>query len=248
MTGGLDVYHEFAYAYDESLGKRFFRAVSKLLDRMLTRYPTDDFTHLDVACGTGLALDYFAERGYRSVGIDGSLSMLHIARDRSRRLVACDMRALALRGTFSRITCLYDSLNHLLTDDDLIGAFRSIRQAMGRESLFLFDMNHPAVYPRIWGLKNPFISSDERHQLVLATAYSPLRKMGRATLSGWVRVGERKVAIDEKHQQRAFAEKEVVRALRAASLVPIEIIDFDPFDETDANMTHVKLFFVARGV
>src|SRR5215212_11091211 len=128
-------YGAFAYAYDKALGDRFFRAVRRLLSDALEKYPTPRRTHLDVACGTGLAIDFFCQRGWRSVGVDASLPMLQMARVRAPRLVAGDFRALPLRGTFARITCLYDSLNHLKDRVDLAAAFRSIRRLMGPDSL-----------------------------------------------------------------------------------------------------------------
>ena len=49
-------YGAFAYAYDQALGQRFFRAVRRILARVLDRFPAKKKTHLDVACGTGLAI------------------------------------------------------------------------------------------------------------------------------------------------------------------------------------------------
>src|ERR1051325_4791092 len=121
---GSESYGAFAYAYDQALGRRFFRAVQRLLVQSLEERPPAEKTHLDVACGTGYAMELFARRGFRSVGVDLSVPMLRIARPRVRRLVCADMRALPLRRTFARITCLYDSLNHLKDRGDTL---RSVR-------------------------------------------------------------------------------------------------------------------------
>ena len=97
-------YGAFAYAYDQALGERYFRAVRRLLADVLDRYPSESKTHLDVACGTGLAMPFFTGRGFVSTGVDISPVMLNVARKRARRLVVGDTRALPLRATFSRIT------------------------------------------------------------------------------------------------------------------------------------------------
>ena len=120
-------YGAFAYAYDKALGERFFRSARRVLSTLLNRYPAHVQTHLDVACGTGLTTEFFASKGWTSLGVDASVSMLGVARERARRLVAGDIRALPLRTTFARITCLYDSLNHLKDRADLVAAFRAIR-------------------------------------------------------------------------------------------------------------------------
>lgn len=241
-----DSYDAFAYAYDQALGRKFFSVVSKLLDELLARYPASARTHLDLACGTGLAAAYFTRKGFQSVGVDGSLPMLALARTRAS-VVAGDLRELPLRGSFGRITCLYDSLNHLLEKSDLVAAFEGAADLMDAESLFFFDMNHPQIYPKVWGLKDPFISRGADHHLEIDTAFSSFTRRGVGKVSGWAIVDGKRIDIDETHQQRAYGENEIVRALRAAGLAPVEVIEFDPFDEAGQSGT-VKLFFVARRV
>ena len=126
----VEAYGAFAYAYDKALGQRFFRAVQRLLDETLDRHPTPKRTHLDLACGTGLVLQAFRERGWRSTGVDASLAMLQVAQKRLPRVAAGDLRALPLRAKFARITCLYDSLNHMLDANDLAAAFHAVRGVM----------------------------------------------------------------------------------------------------------------------
>ena len=235
-------YDAFAYAYDKALGERFFRAASEMLTDALSRFPTAEKTHLDVCCGTGMALRYFRERGYRSTGLDLSLPMLELARKRASALVAADVRALPFRRTFARITCLYDSLNHMKEADDLIAAFRAVAGVMNEESLFLFDMNHPDIYPVIWGMKEPYVSHGRDYHLEIATKYRKRDHLATGRVTGWARVGGREVPIEEKHEQRAWSVEAIHTALGAAGLKAREVIDFDPFREGQ----RVKLFFIAE--
>jgi SAM-dependent methyltransferase len=242
-----EAYGAFAYAYDKALGERFFRAVLRLLDQTLERYPTPKRTHLDLACGTGLALDAFHARGWRSTGIDASLAMLQVAHARVPRVIAGDMRALPLRSKFARITCLYDSLNHMLDANDLTDAFKAVRGVMADDSLFLFDMNHPEIYPEVWGISDPFIAKGRDYHLEIATSYRAREKVGRANVTGWAELGGQRVPIHEQHRQRAYSEREIVKALDAAGITPIDVIDFDPYGEaSDIDAATVKLFFVCR--
>ena len=243
-------YGAFAYAYDQALGEHFFSAARRLLDDVLYKYPARAKTHLDLACGTGYAIDYFEKRGFRSIGVDASLSMLGVARKRASRLIAADIRALPLRDTFSRITCLYDSLNHLQTRDDLVATFNGARDAMDGESLFFFDVNHPDIYPAVWGMREPYISTGVDHHLEIATKYDRREKRAYGVVSGWATLanGER-ATIRETHEQRAWSEREIKECLRAAHLEVVEVIDFDPFHEMETlEVGGVKLFFICRGL
>ncbi len=242
-----EAYGAFAYAYDRALGERFFRAAQRMLDDLLARYPTPKRTHLDLACGTGLVLDYFRNRGWKSTGVDASVAMLDMARPRSSRLAAGDFRALPFRGRFARITCLYDSLNHLLEAQELAAAFRAVRGVMDQDSLFLFDMNHPEIYPEVWGISDPFIAKGRDYHLEIATTYRSREKIGRAMVTGWADMNGKRVEIREQHRQRAYSEREITKALSDAKLAPVDVIDFDPYNEGDAvDAQTVKLFFVCR--
>ncbi|HEX6101119.1 MAG TPA: methyltransferase domain-containing protein [Thermoanaerobaculia bacterium] len=245
MTKGTssEAYDAFAYAYDRALGERFFKAASRMVGEALERHPTPKRTHLDVACGTGLTVRWFRDRGWKSTGVDASIPMLQIAGGG----VAGDMRALPFRRRFARVTCLYDSLNHLLEPEDLQAAFHSVRGVMDADSLFLFDVNHPEIYPEVWGLSEPYIARGKDYHLEIATTYRKREKIGRAAVTGWAKINGVRVDIREQHRQRAYNEREITRMLNAAGLAPVEVLDFDPYDEGEAiNAATVKLFFVAR--
>jgi SAM-dependent methyltransferase len=222
--------------------------VRRVLDDVLYKYPAGVKTHLDLACGTGYAIEYFEKRGFRSTGVDASLPMLAVGRKRASRLIAADIRALPLRRTFARITCLYDSLNHMQAREDLVAAFVNVRKAMNAESLFFFDMNHPDIYPAVWGMREPFISDGPEHHLEIATKYERRAKRAIGVVSGWAALanGER-VAILETHEQHAWSERQIRACLSDAKIEVVELIDFDPFQEIESvDAAGVKLFFVCR--
>ncbi|HEX9984572.1 MAG TPA: class I SAM-dependent methyltransferase, partial [Thermoanaerobaculia bacterium] len=226
---------------------RFFKAVRKLLVQALDDYPTARRTHLDIACGTGMAVEFFRKEGWLATGIDASLPMLQLARKRAPRLAAADFRALPFRRTFARITCLYDSLNHMTEKEQLVAAFHSIAGVMDEDSLFFFDVNHPDVYPAVWGMADPYVATGKDYLLEIATSYRAREKMGRALVTGWADIGGERIAIRETHHQRSYSEREITKALKEAGLEPVEVKDFDPYDEAaDLDAEGVKLFFICR--
>jgi len=244
----IESYGAFAYAYDQALGETFFQAVRRMLDVAMEKYPSLMRTHLDVACGTGYAVEYFEKRGFRSVGVDASLSMLSVARKRAGSLVAADFRALPLRRRFGRVTCLYDSLNHMQSREDLAAAFSAIAGGMDERSLFFFDVNHPDIYPAVWGMREPFVSSGDDHHLEIATKFNRRDNRAYARVTGWARFpGGKVVKIRESHEQRAWSQRELAAALAEGGLETVEIADFDPFGEMGSvDAAGVKWFYVCR--
>ena len=248
MTGNRnEAYGAFAWAYDEALGKSFFATVEPLLTRLLQKYPASAKTHLDLACGTGLAMSWFESKGFRSTGVDASLSMLSVARSRASRLIAGDLRQLPMRGTYARVTCLYDSLNHMLRKSDLVRSFRAVRTVLGADSLFLFDLNRPEIYTTVWQTRDPFRSRGSEYDLSIHTRYSRLTRMAFGKVTGWARLDGKNVPIDEERRQRAYSQDTVIAALRSASLEIVEIIAFDPFPpEAGLALESAKWLFIAR--
>lgn len=242
-----EAYGAFAYAYDQSLGQEFFARVAPLLDRLIDAHPSPDRTHLDIACGTGLAMAHFTGRGFVSTGVDASLPMLSIARRRVPRLISGDLRALPLRGSFAWVTCLYDSLNHLLSRSDLVRAFRSIRAVMSDGALIVFDMNHPHVYRTVWSSPEPFKARGRDYALEIHTSYSRVLNLGVGRVTGWAASGGRRIEIDEERRQRAYSRKAIVNSLQEASFDLIDAIEFDPFPpDSGVDGNKAKWLFAAR--
>jgi SAM-dependent methyltransferase len=242
-----EAYGAFALAYDASLGSNFFRIVSRHLDDLNRKYPAITRTHLDLACGTGQAVRWFAHQGFASFGLDASIPMLARARaadSPSRSWIAADMRQLPLRPAFARITCLYDSLNHLLELDELVTVFRSVRELMDAGSLFWFDVNHPSAYSLVWSIEEPYLSTGDDHRLEIATSFDPRDDLATGVVTGWAVLGGERVEISETHYQRSYSEKQLLSALQEGGLERVESFRFSPFEQSASGK--VKLFFVVR--
>ena len=235
-------YGAFAYAYDQALGERFFRSLRRVLARLLQKFPSPEKTHLDLASGSGLATEYFAQLGYRSTGVDLSLPMLALAARRTPNRVAGDICRLPVRGTFGVVTSFYDSLNHLKTPASLLAAFTGARRVMSPRSIFIFDMNDPEIYPAVWGLDEPFVAEGKDFRLVMATRFNAKTRIAHADVRGYAIRNGKRVEIREEHRQRAYSREQIVKALDSAGLQPLEITGFDPYGES----RRVKLVFVCR--
>ncbi|HEX7070819.1 MAG TPA: class I SAM-dependent methyltransferase, partial [Rhodothermales bacterium] len=104
---------------------------------------------LDVACGPGYHARALARRGLRVTGIDLYAEMLQLAAERSAAegvavdwLVA-DMRQFTLREPVDMAVCMFDGIDALTDNDDIIRHFQAVAGALVEGGLYLVDCTHP---------------------------------------------------------------------------------------------------------
>lgn len=136
-----DEFAEIARYYDPLMVHVDYDRWYAVSDALAMLLP-DDFVHVDLACGTGTLHRKLRRAGWNSFGMDLSLGMVRAGRkdDPSARLATADLRALPLRGCVDFVTCLFDSVNFLLTLEDVQTAFREVYGALKDDGLFYFDV------------------------------------------------------------------------------------------------------------
>lgn len=163
---GCEGYNAIARVYDLLNAEIDYEAwadfVENAFDRFLPKRPE---LVLDLACGTGSMTIPLAKRGYDMIGVDGSAEMLSEAYLRSEGVKGLlylqqDMRSFELYGTVGAVTCCLDSVNYLLTREDLAACFRTVHNYLDPDGLFLFDVNTPYKFEKIYG-NNAYILEDE---------------------------------------------------------------------------------------
>ncbi|MEF2279337.1 class I SAM-dependent methyltransferase [Deinococcus sp. YIM 134068] len=108
---------------------------------------------LDLACGTGGLTRELLAAGLRVHGLDGSAEMLRVARGRLGPGVALsvgDLRTFDLGETFDLVTCVFDSLNNLLTPADLGAALARARAHLHPGGLLACDLNTRIGVRDLW--------------------------------------------------------------------------------------------------
>lgn len=139
------VYGEVASLYDSLVGNAAFENWLAVFERLEKSFRFNTGTCADVACGTGQVLHYLAERGARAYGVDLSRQMLEIAGRRTTgldvKLLRQDMRELQLPEKVDLVTCNTDSLNYLLSAEDLRKTLGGFGDSLKPGGYALFDMN-----------------------------------------------------------------------------------------------------------
>ncbi|HDQ99983.1 MAG TPA: class I SAM-dependent methyltransferase [candidate division WOR-3 bacterium] len=214
-------FREFARHYDRFMGHYVdYRSWVNYVERIFERFKVVPETVLDVACGTGIPSLLLARRGCRVIGVDRSEEMLAVLRAKVNGLPVTTLRAditdFALPEPVDAAISLYDSINYLLAEEDLVRCFTCVHRALNTGGVFVFDMNTLYSLSVFWGDRVAprnagGIESTWDSRYDPATRVSTLRLHFREpTPNGGF------AEFDEVHRERAYSRHEVKRSLKAA--------------------------------
>jgi SAM-dependent methyltransferase len=138
----LALYDDFAWFYNRYWNEEFHALAFPILERIwLPRLPRKGRV-LDVCCGTGYLAALLTARGYRVTGIDASAEMIAHARQNvpAAAFQVADASRFRVLGKFDAAVSTFDSLNHILSEQDLQAAFQRTAAALKPGAPFAFDM------------------------------------------------------------------------------------------------------------
>lgn len=222
----MSLYNEFAEVYARGDYPTLSQAVAELLPGVLKQYGIPNSGKLlDVACGEGSFALSMAKSGWQVTGIDQSDEMLRLAKHRSQQakldinFVKQDMRFLDFSDEFDLATCWFDSLNYMLTTDDLQSTFNNVARALKPNGWFLFDMNTAYGLAVHWQKERCYVQQESPELLELhRTDYDFETNKACLKITWFVREGEVWQKFEEKHVERAFSLQEIENCLNYAGL------------------------------
>ena len=251
-------YRSFASVYDEFMDGTDYQQTADNIQDMITRYgvskPSQKRTGaseardvllaaeknlvVDLACGTGKLTEILADRGYDVMGIDLSEEMLGIALERRdslrhRTLYLCqDMREFELYGTAGTFVSVGDSVNYLLSDEDMVRLFKRVNTFLFPRGIFVFDFKTLHLYRDVIG--DSTIAEDrEDCSFIWENWFDDESRINEYDLSLFIKekgIGEddnifRK--YQEIHRQRGYTLEEMKRFAKEAGLTWIADMDSD---------------------
>ncbi len=246
----MAIYDHYAQIYDDSGQIVFSIKMIPYLSELLDRHPVPARTMLDLACGTGTVALSFAHQGWDVYALDASSGMLDQARQKAQQagqklaFSQQDMRHFILPHPVALVTCLYDSLNYMLTLTDLEQVFRQVSAALMPGGLFLGDMNTQVTLEEVWG-SNTFFVENQGMAVILRSHYQPQTRFSTVDIVGFVRQENGLYRrFDEHHTEIAHENQEVLDALTSAGLNVEAMYTCFLFDPVDQDTR--RIMWVAR--
>jgi len=96
---------------------------------------------LELGAGTGLLTQYMGEEYSSIFMLDISKGMLASKKLQNTYKVAADMRTLPFKYEFDVIYSSFDTINYILSEEELSNFFIEMRSIMSKNSIFTFDVS-----------------------------------------------------------------------------------------------------------
>jgi ubiquinone/menaquinone biosynthesis C-methylase UbiE len=138
-------YSRLAEIYDHVMRHVDYVHWASYVESLFNRHLSLPEQVLDLACGTGSLAIELHRRGYEVSGADGCLEMLSEGRKKASNLgypisfFHRNLLDLHDMPTFDAVLCLYDSINYMMTLEDMATAFEMVGKVIKPGGLFVFD-------------------------------------------------------------------------------------------------------------
>ncbi|MGB9590593.1 MAG: class I SAM-dependent DNA methyltransferase [candidate division WOR-3 bacterium] len=202
--------------YDRLMSQVDYGVWCDYITEMLAQARRSVLDVLDLACGTGNLTRELLARGYRVMGLDASAEMLEVARKKlpGTEFIQGDFLSWGLECDFDAVTCIYDSLNNLLSDDEMIRAFRETRDHLRPGGVFVFDLNTVYGLKHYWD-NNVKVNESEGVLSVWRTRF--LRPdISELKISVFVEEQGAWKRLDELHVERGYTPRKTMDLLKTS--------------------------------
>lgn len=153
----MQPYTGFAAVYDLFMDNVPYDDWADYVQKLLKKQGIEDGLIAELGCGTGSMTRRLFAKGYDMIGIDNSQEMLAIAREKNTQaedgiLYLCqDMREFELYGTVKAVISVCDSMNYILSEEDMKKVFTLVNNYLDPKGVFIFDLDTEYAYREILG-------------------------------------------------------------------------------------------------
>ncbi len=143
-------YTVLAEVYDVLMSEVNYELWADFIDEILLEHHSEPVEILELACGTGtLALSLEEFDCYNITATDASSKMIEKARekaaaiDSSINFMTMNFLSIDLEQKFDAVYMVFDSINYLHTEKDILNLFEQVRHVLNDKGIFIFDFTTP---------------------------------------------------------------------------------------------------------
>jgi len=245
----MQPYSGFASVYDLFMDNVPYEEWADYVQKLLKKNKIENGLVLELGCGTGSMTRRLVDRGYDMIGIDYSEEMLAIARENSSDdyniLYLCqDMREFELYGTVAAVVSVCDSMNYILSEEELRKVFRLVNNYLDPGGLFIFDLDTEYAYKEILG-DNTIAENREEGSFIWENTYYEDEMVNEVNLTLFLPEEEdlyRK--YEETHYRKAYSIEVITRLIEEAGMELVAV--YDMLTEKKPKKDSERVYIIAR--
>jgi SAM-dependent methyltransferase len=263
----MQPYTGFASVYDMFMDNVPYDEWADYVRQLLSKFRIEKGLLLELGCGTGSMTRRMSLKGFDMIGIDYSEEMLQIARDKSCEsedniLYLCqDMREFELYGTVAAVISVCDSINYILTEEELLKVFRLVNNYLDPNGLFIFDYDTQYAYSEVLG-DNTIAENREEGSFIWENIWYEDELVNEVNLSLFIPELNPEEETDgaerhhpdqnpglyrkyeETHYRKAFPLATIQKLIEKAGMEFIAV--YDALTERKPKADSERVYFVAR--
>ena len=218
-------YENFARVYDELMDNVPYEEWAQFILNLLQDRKITEGLVLELGCGTGKLMTLLGKAGFDMIGVDNSVEMLQIAREKTSQdflYLLQDMREFELYGTVKAVISVCDSVNYITKKEELRKVFQLVNNYLDPEGVFIFDFNTEYKYRELIG--ETVIAEDrEDVSFIWFNEYDEDSHLNDIDLKVFVQEeGDIYRKFQEEHIQRGYTLDEIKQLLEESGLIFFE--------------------------
>lgn len=241
-------YTDFAKVYDLLMDDTDYQKIVNYIEKIFNKYKFQPKLILELGCGTGNISIELAKRNYDIIGLDKSIEMLNVAKEKAMKnnqdilFVNQDMTKLDLYGTVDAVCSMVDSINYLTSTNDITKTFKLVNNFLNPKGLFIFDTRTEYYLSHIIG-NNTFAENYEDVSYIWGNSYDGKHHISHMELTMFIKEQNGYNKVTEMHQLKAYSIEELTTALSNSGFELLKTYDDVKFSRP--KDTSQRIFFVA---
>lgn len=243
-------YQNFAYVYDQFMDNIPYEEWCLYIAHLFQQYDIKYGKLVELGCGTATLALLLEQQGYHITGIDNSPDMLSIAAekltyDSKITLQLQDMSDLILNDTYDGFYCVCDSLNYLLSREDVLDTFEGVKKYLKKNGIFIFDLKTLHFYKNILG-DQTFCDHQEDCSYTWENNFFEEDNVNQYDMTIFVRHTDTGLyeKFNEVHHQRGYGLEEIIDLLAQAGLEYVTA--YDAFTEAPPRDDSERIYIIAK--
>lgn len=240
-------YENFARVYDELMDNVPYEEWAEFILSILKENKITEGLLLELGCGTGKLMTLLGNAGFDMIGVDNSVDMLQIAREKTSPeflYLLQDMREFELYGTVKAVVSVCDSINYITDKEDLKEVFRLVNNYLDPKGLFVFDFNTIHKYKNVIG---ETVIAEDRDDVsfIWFNEYDEESHLNDIDLKVFVQEeGDIYRKFQEEHIQRGYSLEEIKQLLEESGLVFLQA--YDEYSNQEVRSDSERIVVVAQ--